>query len=50
MKKRLPILLAGALVFAVIAALAVGIGAQEPAKKIRIIYTDDLSGQLKSCG
>ena len=47
--KRLPIVLAG-IVATLIAAATVGINAGEAPKKLRIIYTNNLSGRIEPCG
>lgn len=48
--KRLPFVLAGLALAAVIAAATVGINASETPKKLRIIYTNDLTGYIEPCG
>ena len=48
--KPLPILLAGLVFVAAIAVATVGISAGETPKKLRIIYTSDLSGYIEPCG
>ena len=47
--KRLAFVIVGLVLVALIGTTAVGINAGETPKKLRIIYTNDLTGKIEGC-